>query len=1586
MTIFKDVFISYGRADSKSFTSQLSKQLSAMGVSVWFDFNDIPLATDFQERIDDGIAKAHNFLYIISPSSVNSPYCDKELQLARKYRKRIIPLMHVEEISSHTWKRRNPKGTEADWQAFQAAGKHRSFDNLDSTVRKLDWNKINWVEKKKEWDTKKDNELVDLFCQALVEIVRKEQDYVQHHTQLLNQALDWERHHRQTRYLLVGAERQTAERWLASRLTDEAFPYPAPLHCEFITESIKNAHNLMTQVFLCHSDKDQDSAEQIRQSLLRRGMTVWNYRTDIQTSQDYNNAIARGIEEADNIIFILSPQSASSPYCQHELDQALDLHKRVIPVLAATVEPQQVPKSLQLLQYIDLTDNREVIDYKSDESELLKLLDSDAAYHTEHKTWLTQALKWERQQHEPAMLLRGYNLRRANNWLQVARNHRYPPTKLQAQFIAASLRQPPSLSSDVFISYSRVDADFARRLNEALQIQGKRTWFDQESIAQGTDFQQEIYRGIESSDVFLFVLSPQSISSRYCADEVEYADRLNKRMVTVLHRPIDKKVLHPILADIQWLDFRDHDGDFQVNFQHLLRTLDTDREHLEAHTKLLGKALEWDRSSRDESLLLLGQNLNAAEQWLTENAEIEPKPTGIHYEYLRASRARQEAQTAAAKKLRRGAWIGGVAAAAGLVAAVGAGWFARAQIARARNIQSITEMEQLASDAWRQLNGDQTAALVTALKASQDMQALTTAQAQASDDTPQKLDLDAYPTLAPVDSLHQVLSRIEAREFVAHREDVWEISWSPDGKRMATYAGWDNVKLWSLTGELITRIDVDPGDVASIAWSPDGEVLATGGWDGYVRLWSLTGEEITAFDAQQPVHSMSWSTTSQMLATGSERGRVRLWSLAGEEIAAFDTQQSVLSMTWSPDGQTLAIGKPNGHVTLWTAAGEKIRTLEAHEGYVFSLSWSPDGQILATGGNDGSAKLWTLAGAPITTITEHSFLVNVSWSADGQTLATSGFEGLIKLWSREGSRIKTLNAQQTAIESLSWHPTSEILATGGSDGSIKLWSPQEERLKPFETQQGGVYGMSWSRDSQTLATSGNDGTVKLWTSTGELTQKFEAHEDTISDMSWSPDGQTLATGSWDGNVRLWTAAGENTTTLDTHDVLIWSVSWHPNGQTLAVGGDVIPGKDNSVMLWTPSTDETKRLDAQQKGVLSVSWSPNGQTLATGGGDGTVKLWTATGDEVATFKAHGGRVWDMSWSPDSQTLATSSPEEDIVKLWTLSGEKITAFDTQQSGVSAVTWNLHSEAIVTGGSDGSVKVWTLSGKQITSLDALQAAEITLSLAPDGQTLAIGGSNSNILLWEYNDFEALLASGCDWLKSYLISHPQTLQELTVCQTPETLQAAAAVLVAEGEELIEAGEIDEAIATFQMAKEWDPNLTFDPAALASRTTNHLLEKTDQLLAAKHFLSANQRLMADQPELALTKFREATALVPGSFVATDTLDWICRSGSLNNQAEQVLEACDEAIYWVDAERLVGVEGFEVRDSRGLARALSGNTQGAIADFQAVVDSVSSEVDEAFIQRRRAWIDELKAGGNPFTNEELDRLRQELEQKVGKVS
>jgi len=60
MNDFLDAFISYGRADSKAFASQLCTRLLEQGLKVWFDQNDIPLSVDFQNQIDDGIEKSDN--------------------------------------------------------------------------------------------------------------------------------------------------------------------------------------------------------------------------------------------------------------------------------------------------------------------------------------------------------------------------------------------------------------------------------------------------------------------------------------------------------------------------------------------------------------------------------------------------------------------------------------------------------------------------------------------------------------------------------------------------------------------------------------------------------------------------------------------------------------------------------------------------------------------------------------------------------------------------------------------------------------------------------------------------------------------------------------------------------------------------------------------------------------------------------------------------------------------------------------------------------------------------------------------------------------------------------------------------------------------------------------------------------------------------------------------------------------------------------------------------------------------------------------------------------------------------------------
>ena len=57
--------------------------------------------------------------------------------------------------------------------------------------------------------------------------------------------------------------------------------------------------------------------------------------------------------------------------------------------------------------------------------------------------------------------------------------------------------------ADIFISYSRKDKDFVRRLDEALKSRGREAWVDWEDIRPTEEWMQAIYAAIEGADTFM---------------------------------------------------------------------------------------------------------------------------------------------------------------------------------------------------------------------------------------------------------------------------------------------------------------------------------------------------------------------------------------------------------------------------------------------------------------------------------------------------------------------------------------------------------------------------------------------------------------------------------------------------------------------------------------------------------------------------------------------------------------------------------------------------------------------------------------------------------------------------------------------------------------------------------------------------------------------------------------------------------------------------------------------------------------------------------------------------------------------------
>ena len=80
--------------------------------------------------------------------------------------------------------------------------------------------------------------------------------------------------------------------------------------------------------------------------------------------------------------------------------------------------------------------------------------------------------------------------------------------------------------ADVFISYSRRDGAFVRRLHDFLTARGKEAWVDWEDIPPTAEWEADIRAGIEGADAVLFVVSPDSLASDVLVSDSLVSDSL----------------------------------------------------------------------------------------------------------------------------------------------------------------------------------------------------------------------------------------------------------------------------------------------------------------------------------------------------------------------------------------------------------------------------------------------------------------------------------------------------------------------------------------------------------------------------------------------------------------------------------------------------------------------------------------------------------------------------------------------------------------------------------------------------------------------------------------------------------------------------------------------------------------------------------------------------------------------------------------------------------------------------------------------------------------------------------------------------
>lgn len=448
----------------------------------------------------------------------------------------------------------------------------------------------------------------------------------------------------------------------------------------------------------------------------------------------------------------------------------------------------------------------------------------------------------------------------------------------------------------IFISYSRQDSAFARRLTNSLTRQGADVWIDTDDIPAGIKWSEAVQRGLDTCTAMVLIVSPDAMESSNVADEWQYYHEQRKPIIPVLCRPTT--IRHFQLNRIQYVDFvtqgyndayrqlgerlfeDDESGDSaRKRAPEPLTTGNTrrivSRKTLKSHKdSVRGVAI-----SPDSALLVTGSDDRTVRLWHTTGRRSS-RIKGIGHEKAVNTVAFNPTGT----------------------------FFASGSDDRTVRVWHV----------------EKSICITALIGHGGPVTGLAFSPAEA---------LLASSGEDGTIRLWDVRKQAPAGTLGAHEGPATDVAFSPDGALLASGGSDQRVRLWAMTDPAerreVAAIEVDDS-VYRIAFSPDGTLIVVGLYSAGLAIIDVgkqaVVETVTYADFNANcVRGVAFSPDGALLASGTLDGKIRLWN-----------------------AQKLSDGRKS----------RALRALDEHDAGITGLAFSPDGTLLASGSHDSTVRLW----------------------------------------------------------------------------------------------------------------------------------------------------------------------------------------------------------------------------------------------------------------------------------------------------------------------------------------------------------------------------------------------------------------------------------------------------------------------------------------------------------------------------------------------------------------------------------------------------------------------------------------------------
>jgi small GTP-binding protein len=414
----------------------------------------------------------------------------------------------------------------------------------------------------------------------------------------------------------------------------------------------------------------------------------------------------------------------------------------------------------------------------------------------------------------------------------------------------------------------------------------------------------------------------------------------------------------------------------------------------------------------------------------------------------------------------------------------------------------------------------------------------------------------------------------QQRRMRGHAARVSDVSWSPDGEKLASIDDAGRLVTWDAsTGKALRMLHASPSVVA-VAWSPSSDAIAVAQEDVFspdpygdyapdpddTGLRALPDDVLLIDDeleeATNAKHYVRILDTDSGLHIGtlgfprdSDQPRALVWpkrdrlfSASTSGIGIWQPEDShflgyledpgadeLRSVTAAATDELLAAVGGEGKIVLWDIDSGDVRRVFESEVDLVCVGLARGFNRLAAGSEDGAVEVWDFGGdadTDVRTLEAHTgAVITCSFSDDGRLLATGSEDGTIKIWdTRDWALLSSFSRKEPGRRSpAQFAPNRRVLAAAMTrDHAVRTWEIDSATLEARRTPSSTVH-----YSNAKIVLLGDSGVGKTGLGLVLSGQSFRATESTHQRNVWPlPDVSGSPTAAERREVFLWDLAGQ----------------------------------------------------------------------------------------------------------------------------------------------------------------------------------------------------------------------------------------------------------------------------------------------------------------------------------------------------------------------------------------------------------------------------------------------------------------------------